>query len=180
MSGPADWDPHLEELRALYGEVDASARSLEEIHAARLRCERGCSDCCVDWITVFEVEAENIRRRHGVLLLEGEPYPPGSCSFLDGEGACRIYPDRPYVCRTQGLPLRWIGEGKDGSLVEKRDICPLNDEGSPIEELRKEECWSLGPYEQRLAGLQGRADGGERRRVPLRELWSKGGGERQQ
>jgi hypothetical protein len=161
MSGPTDWGPHLEELLALYGEVDASARALEEVHAKRLRCARGCSDCCVDWITVFEVEAENIRRRHAELLATGGPSPAGACSFLDGEGACRIYPERPYVCRTQGLPLRWIG-----------------DEGPPIEELHRDECWSLGPFEQRLAALQGSADGGERRRVALRDLWAGSGGAR--
>ena len=39
------------------------------------------------------------------------------------------------VCRTQGLPLRFIEETDDG-LAEFRDICPLNDDPKhPIEEL---------------------------------------------
>ena len=27
------------------------------------------------------------------------------CSFLDEEGGCQIYPFRPIICRTHGLPL---------------------------------------------------------------------------
>ena len=48
-----------------------------------------------------------VRRRKATGIEEGAG-PEGACAFLDGEGGCRVYPDRPYVCRTQGLPLRWI------------------------------------------------------------------------
>ncbi|MFH1568638.1 MAG: YkgJ family cysteine cluster protein, partial [Gemmatimonadota bacterium] len=94
----------------------------------------------------------------------------GACAFLDAEGACRIYPQRPYVCRTQGLPLRWLDE-VDGATVELRDICPLNEEGVPIEELDAAACWTIGPAEGALAEFQARADGGQGRRVALRGLF---------
>src|SRR5262245_46152814 len=100
-------DESQRELRALHDEVDARAAALAQRHAGRLRCGRGCSACCVDELTVFEVEAERIRRAHTDLLVSGEPHAAGACAFLDAHGACRIYADRPYVCRTQGLPLRW-------------------------------------------------------------------------
>ena len=151
-------------------------RPLDRRHADRLRCGRGCSDCCVDGITVFEVEAERIRERHGDLLARGAPHPAGRCAFLDGEGACRIYPDRPYVCRTQGYPLRWIEEPDEDDpevpVVERRDICPLNETDEPITELPAEECWTLGPHEARLASLQHARDGGALRRVALRDLFA--------
>jgi hypothetical protein len=147
---------------------------LNRRHAGRLRCGRGCADCCVDDITVFEVEAERIRERHGTLLAEGVPHPAGACAFLDGEGACRIYEDRPYVCRTQGYPLRWIDEPDDGAAVERRDICPLNETGEPITELPAEACWTVGPHEARLALLQHARDGGKLRRVALRDLFGEG------
>lgn len=125
----------------------------------------------MDGLTVFEVEAENIRCYHADLLAEGAPHPEGACAFLDEAGACRIYEHRPYVCRTQGLPLRWIEERSDGNLVELRDICPLNANGPPVEALPAEECWSIGPFEERLAKLQATADGGKLRRVALRSLF---------
>jgi len=154
----------------LHAEVDGATRRLHVVHAARLQCRRGCSSCCVDGLTVFEPEAERIRSRHAELLASGEAHPEGACAFLDAHGGCRIYAERPYVCRTQGLPLRWIEE-RDCGLVELRDICPLNDTGEPIEALSAEACWSIGPFEERLARLAigGRAGS---RRTRLRDLFA--------
>ncbi len=165
------WKPILEALAWLYRDVDDEAERLAALHRARLQCGRGCCSCCVDGLTVFEVEAENIRRHRRALLDEGTPHAEGACAFLDETGACRIYPQRPYVCRTQGLPLRWIDEAPGGDLIELRDICPLNDEGAPIESLPEAACWTIGPFEERLARLQARLDGGELRRIPLRSLF---------
>jgi hypothetical protein len=160
-------------LRAVHAEVDARASELSARHAARLRCARGCASCCVDDIRVFEVEAERIRRAHAALLAEGEPHPRGACAFLDRAGACGIYADRPYVCRSQGLPLRWIDENTAGARLELRDICPLNASGEPIESLPAQACFELGPFEARLAALQASLDGGALRRVALRGLFAR-------
>jgi Fe-S-cluster containining protein len=159
-------------LNNLYREIDAQSAELAEVHGPRLVCRRGCCQCCVDDLTVFEVEAANIRATHANLLQSGQPHAPGACAFLDQEGACRIYADRPYVCRTQGLPLRWLDEDDSGDFVEYRDICPLNDEGDvePIEELPESECWTIGPVEERLAKLQ-LEFGKSLTRVSLRGLW---------
>lgn len=167
-------DEIFEELERLHAEVDERARSLSEVHAERLQCRRGCSACCVDGLTVFEVEAERIRRRRAELLETAAPGAQGGCAFLDNDGACRVYEDRPYVCRTQGLPLRWLDETDDGETVEWRDVCPLNEEGEPIEELPEDECWTLGPFEHRLARLQAAYDGGRMKRVALRDLFAAG------
>lgn len=122
---------------------------------------------------MFEIEADRIVARHQDLLEHGQPHAEGACAFLDGEGRCRIYEERPYVCRTQGLPLRWIEEDDEGSAYEARDICPLNDEGAPpLEELEADALWTIGPFEARLAEQQ-RAVSGDGRRVALRELFAK-------
>jgi hypothetical protein len=79
------------------------------------------------------------------------------------------------VCRTQGLPLRWLEEREEGGeIVERRDICELNLEGPPLESLPAATLWQLGPFEQRLATLQHRVDGGQGRRVALRSLFRAG------
>lgn len=165
----------LDILNKLYSEVDAQTEILAQVHGSRLVCRRGCSMCCVDQLSVFEIEAENIRARHQDLLQSAQPHEIGACAFLDSEGACRIYQDRPYVCRTQGLPLRWLDEDDQGDFVEYRDICPLNDEGDvePIEDLPESECWSIGPVEERLAKLQQQFGHEPAKRVELRSLFLK-------
>jgi len=156
-------------IASLHADVDRATRRLHTVHAARLQCRKGCSSCCIDDLTVFEVEAAQVRRRHAELLATGTPHAVGACAFLDERGACRIYAERPYVCRTQGLPLRWSEEGDDGA-VERRDICPLNEAGEPIAQLRADDCWTLGPAEERLALLQLAAERGAGR-TRLRDLF---------
>jgi hypothetical protein len=159
----------LTRLLHLHAAIDARAAELAAQLGSRLQCRRGCSACCVDDLTVFEVEAERIRTRHAELLATGEPHARGACALLDAEGACRVYADRPYVCRTQGLPLRWIDEGRG---VESRDICPLNEPGEALETLPEGACWTIGETEARLAELQ-RDFGRAGERVALRALFER-------
>ena len=158
------------DLVALHAGLDRATRRLHVLHEPRLHCRRGCSACCVDDLTVFEVEAELLRLHHAELLATGAPHAVGACAFLDQDGGCAAYEHRPYVCRTQGLPLRWI-EARDGEAVELRDICPLNEAGEPIEHLPADSCWTLGPIEERLARLQLEADPGAPR-TRLRDLFA--------
>lgn len=158
-------------LLQLHEMIDQMAEPLHVVHQARLQCKRGCSGCCVDDLTVFEIEAHRIRTEHASLLEAGAPAPAGGCAFLDDEGACRIYHARPYVCRTQGLPLRWLEQEDDG-VAEYRDICPLNvDPKEPLEVLDAQVCWPIGPVEQKLAAFQEAFGGPEMKRVSLRSLF---------
>lgn len=158
-------------LARLHAAVDDAAAPLATEHAARMQCARGCNQCCTDGLTVFEVEADRIRGAHPALLASGTPHPAGACAFLDTDGACRIYEVRPYVCRTQGLPLRWTDRE-----AEYRDICPLNEPGPALTELSAESCWTLGPHEAALATLQQTSQGGSQddlQRVALLALFAR-------
>ena len=168
---PAQIQAYVAQLHAL---TDQLLAPVEAANTERLTCRLGCASCCVDDITVFEVEADRIVGALGGAALEAGP--PGGCALLDDSGACRVYAVRPYVCRTQGLPLRWGEDTPDGP-VEHRDICPLNEEGPAIESLPAEACWTLGPVEARLAAAQrtaqtarGEPEDAPLRRVALRDL----------
>ena len=168
----------LDEVRRFHAAVDVMVAELVERLPGPMVCGPGCSDCCIDDLKVFPVEAELIRTHAPALLSADVPHPPGKCAFLDESGSCRVYPCRPYVCRTQGLPLRWLEDGADGEVAELRDICPLNDDalqamGSPLEGLAADQCWSLGDFESRLAGLQASLSGFsvELPRISLRSLF---------
>lgn len=182
MSGPDENPPASGEtaasprLAVLHAEVDHAAAATAAHHGARLQCKAGCAGCCVDDLTVFEVEANRIRAAHPRLLAEGTPRAAGACAFLDDADRCRIYADRPYVCRTQGLPLRWEDETEDGSWAEFRDICALNEPGEPaLVAIPEAACWTLGPYEGRLAQLQAETGAGMTR-VSLRSLFARATG----
>jgi len=167
-----DGEQSLRALIELHRDVDRAVGSLADRLGERLRCGPGCTECCVDELTVFEVEADRIRRGAAALLAIERPGPAGACAMLDPEGHCRVYEHRPYVCRTQGLPLRWLEELEPGDWAEYRDICPVNAPGEPaVEALDPDDCWELGPFEGRLAQLQAGLDGGKLRRVALRSLF---------
>ncbi len=171
METEAEKEAALARLTQLHQRIDERVADLKELHGKRLHCARECAACCTDGLTVFEVEAEQIIRRFPALLANEAPHPEGACAFLDEQGACRVYSVRPYVCRTQGLPLRWLEETRDHSLVEYRDICPLNESGKPLESLTVSACWSIGETESLLAGIQHQFRGNKYRRS-LRDLFS--------
>jgi len=158
----------------LHATVDELAAPVVAAHGEKLACRSGCTGCCADGLTVFAIEAALIEARHPDLLAQATPHEEGACAFLDAAGACRVYAERPYVCRTQGLPLRWLDEDEDGEPYEARDVCPLNAGVGALEELEAAEMWTIGPIEQRLAERQGAIDGGSGRRIALRDLFATG------
>lgn len=142
MSLPPDYVAQLHTL------VDTLTAPVAATHQARIQCTRGCAGCCADGLTVFEVEADHIRRSAPAVLHGQQPHPPGACAMLDADGACRIYAARPYVCRTQGLPLRWAEADPDNAAqaIELRDICPLNADGPPSTACPTTSCGPSVPW----------------------------------
>lgn len=175
--------PTAAALSRLRHAVDATTAELVAHHRDHLCCSRSCADCCQDDLTVLAIEADAIRAAHHSLLTTGSPAPRGRCAFLDPTGSCRVYAERPYVCRTQGLPLRWFEEDEDGEIVEQRAVCARNLSGIPLARLTDPELWLLGPTELELLELDAAASeeraagalasGAERPRVALRALFTK-------
>ena len=169
-------EARLRQLEAIHRQVDGLVAERTAGLGNLLVCGPGCSSCCQDDLTVLEIEAALIVRRAAPVVRGQVPGPPGACAFLDSRGHCRIYQWRPYVCRTQGLPLRWLDPHADQG--ESRDICPLNREQLdlrqlPMGDLDEKLCWTLGPWEGRLASLNAEATGQfETRRRALRGLFS--------
>lgn len=140
-------------IENFYQEVDEKVKTIEQYNLDILKCGIGCAECCVDEITVFTVEADNIKHNFQELLKNELPYQEGKCAFLDKDLKCRIYNSRPYVCRTQGLPLRWFEEDENENILEYRDICPIN-EDTELLERDEQELWLIGPYEEKLQKIQ--------------------------
>jgi hypothetical protein len=104
-------------------QTDQLTAGLEKVHTGRMACRKGCCQCCTN-LTVFPVEFFSIldeMKQAGWTKLAFDA--ARACGYLDEGGACEIYPYRPLICRTQGLPLAFYDDEAEGYSVT---FCPLN------------------------------------------------------
>lgn len=123
----------------LVGKVDAETATLSHRLRDSLRCRAGCASCCHVELTVAAVEADAIvayLADAGADVRESihgrADRRDGRCVMLDDDDLCSIFPVRPLVCRTQGLPLLYphdvvpieavLARTDRGSIT----ACPLN------------------------------------------------------
>lgn len=128
-------DDRLDEL---WSKIDAFTARVNERYPGALACAEGCSDCCHRELTLTTIEAERVaalvmdlppeaRAELAERAASGEP-----CVALGANGACAIYAARPVVCRSHGLPLRFVDPGNEGDPSRARralpilDVCPKN------------------------------------------------------
>jgi Fe-S-cluster containining protein len=114
----------IDAYRGLREEVDRISARLEAIHGSQILCRQGCCDCCRN-LTVWPVEFFSIVEE---MKATGEAKPEfdmdAPCGFLKG-GLCQIYPFRPLICRTHGLPIAF--ENNDAEPPEMSvSFCPKN------------------------------------------------------
>jgi hypothetical protein len=111
--------------------VDELCRRIEESLRSEIACASGCDGCCRH-LSLFPVEAAALasalqevplsdRRRIRERARAALPTDP--CPLLE-QHQCLLYPDRPLICRTHGLPLLMNRDG-----IRQVDYCPLNFRG---------------------------------------------------
>jgi Fe-S-cluster containining protein len=104
-------------------QTDRLTAGLEKVHSGRMVCRKGCCHCCTN-LTVFPVEFFSIVEE---MKLAGWSKPTfdaaRTCGYLNKQGECEIYPYRPMICRTQGLPLAFYDDDAQGYSVT---FCPQN------------------------------------------------------
>lgn len=72
-----------------------------------LECKGLCAGSCTD-IDMSEVERDHIKRRHGISIKSRSlnliaAQGGKKCKALKNDNTCRIYEDRPLVCRAVGV-----------------------------------------------------------------------------
>ncbi len=70
------------------------------------------------------------------------------------------------------LRERLAVQDENGDWTEMGDICSLTDEGPPVKSILEDDCWTIGPMEDRLRLSQFEEDGGGMCRVALGDMWS--------
>ena len=121
-----------ERLDELWQKVDAFFDRVGGRYPGALTCAPGCTDCCKRELTVTHVEAARIEA--AVARLEPDAREGlarratgEACVALGEDGRCAIYEARPVVCRSHGLPLRFVEPGAGGRrALPVLDVCPRN------------------------------------------------------
>jgi Fe-S-cluster containining protein len=121
----------LNNYRNFVDRVSALCRNIEKEYFEQIACRKGCDTCCRH-ISLFPVEAVNMARALRQLPAEKASHilekarsasTDGPCPLLE-DGACLLYPARPIICRTHGMPILTREHGKPTV-----DFCPKNFRG---------------------------------------------------
>ena len=134
--------------------ADRHFSGIQHRHRGSFQCQKGCHNCCSPGRTVLKNEAANIvaylfenpELVQELRTLEDEdPHRGQRCSFLTADGACGIYPVRPFICRSHGAPIAIEREE-----YYQIDVCPLNFTHNPIEALQPEDFFLLDMWNAQL------------------------------
>ncbi|MBN1982247.1 MAG: YkgJ family cysteine cluster protein [Chitinivibrionales bacterium] len=115
-----------------------------------IACRKGCGHCCILQSVVAleallicryrDVHPARIKRRGK----RGATAPP-SCVFLR-RNSCTIYPVRPIICRTHGLPSRYPS-------TDRRETCKRNFPGINLASIDATDCIDLESITDNLLRL---------------------------
>jgi Fe-S-cluster containining protein len=159
----------------LRDEIDALCESLEKEHHQHLNCRKGCDLCCMA-ISVFPVEFYAIKAELNQESISELPVPQNNedCRYLVDHN-CVIYPSRPVICRTHGMPLLYRSmEGDDWEL----SCCELNFTGYRLEDFSPENTYPMDRINSQLFMINKNFVAGfengkysETDRIPMAELF---------
>lgn len=137
----------VEAYLSLREEISLLCERLHEQHKPFTLCADGCDACCLDF-SVFPVEF--------FAVLHQIQSSGASVSFNEGNGekctllnhsSCSIYPFRPIICRSHGLPLLYMdAEGEEWQL----SFCELNFIEAPEDLFDFENTYPQDTYNSRL------------------------------
>jgi Fe-S-cluster containining protein len=132
-------NPRLDEL---YDKLDAFFTKGLADHRDEMECRAGCSDCCKRF-SVTGVEAERIEEVARALepslrttIAERAQVDEQACPALV-DGLCAIYEARPAICRTHGLPIRFVDPDPERRSLPMISACEKNFRGRDLEAIAK-------------------------------------------
>jgi uncharacterized protein len=169
----------LSDYRQLLTDLDRFGETLAMRFPVEITCHLGCTGCCQQHLSIFEVEAANLRafiatlpekrkaelraRAEATLAREADfeardvpppdEFPPEPDRAVPCpaliDGVCAVYDARPVICRTHGFPLLYIDEEAEEALL---DVCPLNfaESGDDLDALTRNDVFEMNLVNERL------------------------------
>ena len=129
---------------SLRNEIDSICLRLEENYREFISCSAACHKCCMDF-GIFPIEFYAIYKEiSGGKIKLNTNISEGECIFLTDD-LCSIYKSRPIICRTQGLPLLFMGEDQ-----WEISYCELNFTGSNITDFNESNTFLQDLYNSNL------------------------------
>ena len=166
----------INEYLRLRDEIDEHSEALENEHQNQLSCKSGCDLCCMDY-NIFPVEFYSIlnelqNKKFKPNSLSGKEEESSSCIFLN-DHKCTIYPSRPVICRTHGLPLLYTNNEDEWEL----STCELNFTDFDFGRFSEKNTFAQDRYNSKLFVLNKNfivnfpdKDYGEKDLIPLKKL----------
>lgn len=104
----------LVRFSSLTARVDAFFLRVQARHGDQLACRPGCDGCCRVSLAVTHIEAAVIKAflaslepdRRAALRTQALAAHDRRCAALGPDGHCAVYPARPLVCRSHGVPVK--------------------------------------------------------------------------
>lgn len=149
---------------ALIEKVESFLGAVRSKYGNFIKCQPGCSRCCLVDISIFQVEAEYLRKEYEQLRPADQNLinkkarhsksPEGKgeneeCVLLI-DGKCALYSHRPIICRTHGYPVYKPSIEKDGCQIS---ACELNFAGFDLIGLDPAFVLNLNLLEATLASI---------------------------
>lgn len=163
--------------QALVAKVDAFVARVEARHRDDLACAPGCARCCHVRLTVTTAEADAVSAwlaaqpaaTRAAIAAGARAAAPDRCAALDDADRCRIYPARPLVCRSHGVPIRLRRGG-----MPVVTACELNFTARGPAAADPDCVLDQALVSTTLAAIVGAAGGDPLARVPLEDLLTAG------
>lgn len=131
----------------LQQKLDARITELSNLHESYMVCKKGCSSCCMNF-GILPIEYYAIQQALGVHTSPQVAHAD-SCKFLKN-GICSIYAHRPFICRTQGLPIIHYNTHKNAwNLL----VCELNFVDVDDNFFQQHRCIDMDAYNGELSEL---------------------------
>ncbi|HPS12209.1 MAG TPA: YkgJ family cysteine cluster protein, partial [Prolixibacteraceae bacterium] len=131
---------------SLRDEIDTICSSLHKKHNKYTSCDNGCDECCMNF-RLLPVEFYSIlfSAKESNLKYLNNSEEEG-CPFLIRH-SCAIYPHRPIICRSHGLPILDMDqEGENWEL----SFCPLNFKNNEDEYFTHSNCYHQDVFNSKL------------------------------